>query len=60
MQFVSPEHTPKNLLLRAVRKGEAGHGPSVAEYLTMTAYWQVTPYLHQLLQSELSSVLATK
>jgi SAM-dependent methyltransferase len=60
MQFVSPEHTPKNLLLRAVRKGEPGHGPSVAEYLTMKAYWQVTPYLHQLLASELNPVLATK
>ena len=57
MQFVSPEHTPKNLLLRAVRKGQVGHRPSVAEYQAMKTYWQVNPYLHQLLQAELDAVL---
>jgi hypothetical protein len=57
MQFVSPEHTPKNLLLRAVRKGEPGHQPSIAEYQAMRDYWQVTPYLHQLLAAELTAVL---
>jgi SAM-dependent methyltransferase len=57
MQFVSPEHTPKNLLLRTVRKGEPGHRLSIAEYQDMKAYWQVNPYLHQLLDAELEAIL---
>ena len=57
MQFVSPEHTPKNLLLRAVYKGQVGHRQSMAEYQEMKDYWQVNPYLHQLLQTELDAVL---
>ena len=51
MQFVSPDHTPKNLLLRAVRKGdEGGRETAVAEYTQLQQYWQVTPYLAQLLK----------
>jgi len=53
LQFISPEHTPKNLLLRAVKKGE-GASPelvegAVAEYTHLQQYWQVEPYLAQLL-----------
>ena len=53
LQFISPEHTPKNLLLRAVKKGD-GASPelvetAVAEYTQLQQYWQVEPYLAQLL-----------
>ncbi len=54
MQFVSPDHTPKNLLLRAVRKDEGGGGETaVTEYTQLQQYWQVKPYLAQLLSTEL-------
>ena len=54
MQFVSPDHTPKNLLLRAVRKGdEGGRETAVDEYTQLQKYWQVEPYLAQLLTTEL-------
>ncbi len=51
MQFVSPDHTPKNLLLRAVKKDERGGETAVAEYTQLQQYWQVQPYLAQLLDS---------
>ena len=53
MQFVSPDHTPKNLLLRAIKKGEDGGETAVAEYTQLQQYWQVIPYLAQLLKTEL-------
>ncbi|WP_420642016.1 class I SAM-dependent methyltransferase [Candidatus Leptofilum sp.] len=62
MEFISPDHTPKNLLLRAVRKGynvgvetapSANSGQAVAEYAQLQQYWQVEPYLAQLLSIKL-------
>ena len=55
LQFISPEHTPKNLLLRAVKKGD-GASPelvetAVAEYTQLQQFWQVEPYLSQLLNT---------
>jgi hypothetical protein len=53
MQFVSPDHTPKNLLLRAVKKeDEGGRKTAATEYTQLQQYWQVTPYLAQLLAIE--------
>lgn len=48
LQFISPDHTPKNLLLRAVKKGDEGMvETAVAEYTQLQQYWQVKPYLAQ-------------
>jgi len=49
MQFVSTNHTPKNLRLRAVKKDEGGRETAVTEYTQLQRYWQVKPYLIQLL-----------
>jgi SAM-dependent methyltransferase len=49
MEFITADHTPKNLLLRAVRKGEVGGETAVAEYTQLQNYWQVEPYLAHLL-----------
>jgi SAM-dependent methyltransferase len=57
MQFVTADHTPKNLLLRAVRKGEVRGETAVAEYNQLQQYWQVEPYLAQLLTAELKNQL---
>ena len=52
LEFISPDHTPKNLLLRAVKKGDNGGETAVAEYTQLQQYWQVEPYLSQLLSLE--------
>ena len=49
IQFVSPEHTAKNLLLRAQKISEQPVGNSVAEYKKLKEFWQVTPILEELL-----------
>lgn len=53
LEFVTADHTPKNLLLRAVKKGKGGGETAVAEYNQLQQYWQVEPYLAQLLATEM-------
>jgi hypothetical protein len=53
IQFVAPEHTPKNLLLRAVRKTEPGSEQALKEYRQLRDFWSVSPYLEKLLSEEL-------
>jgi SAM-dependent methyltransferase len=49
VEFVSHEHTPRNLLIRAVRGTPIGEPKFVEEYREMCRLWQVTPYLATLL-----------
>ncbi len=58
IEFVPVEHTPKNLMIRAVRTGSAAPPALVDEYLALKAYWGVTPHLETLLGEELSPILA--
>ena len=58
VQFVSPEHTPKNLMIRAVKVARAGSPRQVREYLALKQFWGVEPYLHQLLRDEVDALIA--
>lgn len=49
VEFVSTEHTARNLMIRAVRGAPVGDATPVAEYLEMKRFWDVTPYLEGLL-----------
>ncbi|MGH2479045.1 MAG: class I SAM-dependent methyltransferase, partial [Ktedonobacteraceae bacterium] len=49
VQFVSSEHTAKNLLIRAVKSLKVGDTQFVREYKNLKDFWQVTPYLETLL-----------
>jgi hypothetical protein len=58
VQFVSPEHTAKNLMIRATRTGRIGDPVAVEEYLRLRAFLGVTPYLERILGDELRVALA--
>ncbi len=45
IEFISPDHTARNLMIRAVRGVPAGEAALLAEYLEMCRFWGVTPYL---------------
>ncbi len=51
VEFVSPEHTDKNLLIRAVRVGNRKQDEThlVQEYIELKEFWGVTPYIEKLL-----------
>ncbi|MEM7345559.1 MAG: methyltransferase, partial [Chloroflexota bacterium] len=50
VEFVSTEHTAKNLMIRAVRSMKPGQPHFVQEYQALKAFWQVTPYLETRLK----------
>jgi SAM-dependent methyltransferase len=49
VEFVSPEHTDKNLMIRAIRRTQSDKARYMQEYLDLKTYWGVTPYLETLL-----------
>lgn len=49
MEFVSPEATGRNLLIRAERGLRPGLGEAVAEYRALCDFWQVEPYIGRAL-----------
>ncbi|MGW5362272.1 class I SAM-dependent methyltransferase [Actinopolymorpha pittospori] len=57
MEFVPSEHTPRNVLLRAVRTGAAPSEEVIADYRALMTAWGVTPALARLLEPDLAEVL---
>lgn len=57
IQFVSTEHTAKNLMIRAVKISQFGSPRLLQEYQALKSYWQVTPYLERLVGSEFAQWL---
>ncbi len=56
VEFISPEHTDKNLMIRAIKSTTPGDPQSIAEYQALVGYWQVQPYLARLLAHELAAL----
>ncbi|HZO72844.1 MAG TPA: SAM-dependent methyltransferase [Ktedonobacteraceae bacterium] len=57
VQFVSSEHTAKNVMIRAVKSRQPGNPQAVREYKELKAFWNITPYLEQLLDKNLRKYL---
>jgi len=57
VQFVSSEHTAKNLMIRAVKTLKAGDPKFVQEYTDLKNFWNVTPYLEELLGEDFTKLL---
>ncbi len=57
VQFVSSEHTAKNLMIRAVKSLNIGDAQFIQEYKDLKDFWKVTPYLEQLLGQNFTKLL---
>jgi|GEM_PF-64401 len=49
VEFTSPEHTARNLMIRAVRGAPAGEAAFLREYQDMKRFWNATPYIEAAL-----------
>jgi SAM-dependent methyltransferase len=56
-EFVAPDATARNLLLRAEYAVSPGQSEAVAEYLALRDLWQVTPWLETRLREQLARYL---
>ena len=56
-EFVSAEHTSKNLMLRAVLAHKPGDKPAAAEYLALKRFWSVEPAIERLLGEPFARLL---
>jgi len=53
VEFVSPDATARNILLRAEFGVKPGQGGAVSDYLNLRDYWRVTPWLETRLSGML-------
>ncbi|MEQ4206141.1 SAM-dependent methyltransferase [Actinopolymorpha sp. B9G3] len=51
IQFVGSEHTPRNVLLRAIRTGAVSGANVAEEYATMVEQWGIRPALASMLET---------
>ncbi|MFZ0324345.1 MAG: SAM-dependent methyltransferase [Actinomycetes bacterium] len=58
VEFVDSAHTPRNVLLRAVRTGAPATPERWAEHDALSADWGVRPYLADILDEELDAARA--
>ncbi len=57
VEFVSPEHTSKNLLIRAERALKPGDRRFAKEYRELKRFWGVEPCIELLIGEELGQLL---
>jgi SAM-dependent methyltransferase len=55
VEFIGGEHTPRNIMIRAVKTGVKVDPTEVDRYQAMLADWKIAPHLAELLKSELSA-----
>lgn len=50
LEFIDMEHTPKNILIRAVKQRQSDHSEALADYVKFRDYLGISPYMEKLLQ----------
>ncbi len=49
LEFIDMEHTPKNILIRAVKQRQSDHSESLDEYVKFRDFLGIYPYMEKLL-----------
>ena len=61
-EFISPEHTSKNLMIaaRKIAGPDPGRPAAAKEYLTLKRFWNVTPFIEPALGEAFQEAIAEK
>ncbi|CAA9275673.1 MAG: SAM-dependent methyltransferase, partial [uncultured Chloroflexia bacterium] len=57
IEFISSEHTARNLMIRAIKSTEPGQASFIREYKELKSFWQVTPHIERLLGPSFTALL---
>jgi hypothetical protein len=57
IEFVGGEHTPRNLMIRAVKTGAKPEKVDIDRYQSLIKQWGIAPRLAEILKAELSLLL---
>lgn len=57
IEFVGGEHTPRNLMIRAVKTGAKPESVDIKRYKSLIQEWAISPKLAELLEGELAPIL---
>ena len=57
MEFVSPDATARNIMLKAEFSVKRGQAQPISEYLELKEFWGVTPWLETRLAKQLEQHL---
>jgi SAM-dependent methyltransferase len=60
VEFISTEHTARNLMIRAIRALPAGDPAFVDEYREMCRFWGVTPHIETALGAAFQRLLVSR
>lgn len=60
IEFVSPESTSKNLMIRAERGPKPGDADCAREYADLKDFWGVTPAIERMLGEEFKTLLKSR
>lgn len=52
LEFIDMEHTPKNILIRAIKKKDKNRN-AIAEYMEFKNFWKIEPYIEKALKDEI-------
>ena len=56
VEFVDPEHTPRNTLIRAIRTDAPAGDSLLQAYADLTGQWRVTPALQRMLAADVPAL----
>jgi len=58
VEFIDMEHTPKNILIRAIKSDKPNNSKKlISDYKNLITFLNARPYLHKLLEDELNKYL---
>jgi hypothetical protein len=60
VEFISAEHTTRNLMIRAVRGAPVADAAAVKEYKELCRFWEVTPYIQTALGEPFQARIAER